>query len=131
MQAALHSEPDVAIGTAKEFMETVCKTILSERAIVYDPNEKMPRLVREVAGALELIPKGIEAESKAKDTVKRLLSNLASVSDGLAELRNLHGTGHGKIAAAEGLELRHARLAVGAAATLATFLFETHIKTKT
>ncbi|MDB6063984.1 MAG: hypothetical protein JWR26_192 [Pedosphaera sp.] len=130
MQSSLASEPDVAIGTAKEFVETICKTILRGRNITYDSSEKMPRLVKQVAAVLELIPTGISGEAKASETVKRLLSNLASVSDGLAELRNLHGTGHGKEADAAGLDLRHARLAVGAATTLAVFLLETHMETK-
>jgi hypothetical protein len=130
MQSSLASEPDVAIGTAKEFVETICKTILRERNIPYDQSEKMPRLVKQVAGALELIPPGISGEAKATETVKRLLSNLSSVADGLAELRNLHGTGHGKEADAKGLELRHARLAVGSATTLAVFLLEVHLETK-
>ena len=130
MQSALASEPDVAIGTAKEFVETVCKTILAERKIVYDPNETMPRLVKQVASVLELISPEIENRSKATETVKRLLSNLSSVSDGLAELRNLHGTGHGKAANTIGLKERHARLAVGAATSLAVFLVETHEATK-
>lgn len=126
MQAALASEPDVAIGTAKEFVETICKTILTERAITYSADEKMPRLVKQVAAALDLVPDEIEKQANATETVKRLLSNLASVSDGLAELRNLYGTGHGKLATAVGLDLRHARLAVGAATTLAAFLWESH-----
>jgi len=130
MQSSLASEPDVAIGTAKEFVETICKTILRERNITYDTNEKMPRLVKQVAATLALIPPSISGEVKASETVKRLLSNLASVSDGLSELRNLHGTGHGKEADAVGLELRHARLAVGAATTLAVFILETHMETK-
>ena len=126
MQPALGSEPDVAIGTAKEFVETICKTILRVRRLPLDPNEKMPRLVKQVAASLDLVPKEIVGHSKATVTVKRLLSNLGTVSDGLAELRNLHGTGHGKDASTIGLELRHARLAVGAATTLAVFLWESH-----
>lgn len=126
MQSALGSEPDVAIGTAKEFVETICKTILRERALAFDSNEKMPRLVKLVAASLDLIPKKIGGHAKATETVKRLLSNLGTVSDGLAELRNLHGTGHGKDASTVGLELRHARLAVGAATSLAVFLWECH-----
>jgi hypothetical protein len=126
MQSALGSEPDVAIGTAKEFVETICKTILRERDLALDPNEKMPRIVKQVAASMDLVPKEIGGHSKASETVKRLLSNLGTVADGLAELRNLHGTGHGKDASTVGLELRHARLAVGAATTLAVFLWESH-----
>ena len=131
MQSALVSEPDVAIGTAKEFVETICKTILQERNIPYDQSEKMPRLVKQVAAAMELIPAGISGEARATEAVKRLLSNLSSVSDGLAELRNLYGTGHGKEADARGLELRHARLAVNSGIALAVFLWEVHMETKT
>ncbi|MEI6341692.1 MAG: abortive infection family protein [Verrucomicrobiota bacterium] len=126
MQSALGAEPDVAIGTAKEFVETICKTILRERRLDLDPNERMPRLVKQVAASLDLVPMEIVGQPKATETIKRLLSNLGTVSDGLAELRNLHGTGHGRDASTVGLELRHARLAVGAATTLAVFLWESH-----
>lgn len=58
--------------------------------------------------------------------MRRLLGNLGNVAQGLAELRNLYGTGHGRTGSAKGLSARHARLAVGSAGTLATFLLETH-----
>jgi hypothetical protein len=57
------------------------------------------------------------------------LSNLGTIGNGLAELRGLYGTGHGKHGKTAELSARHAKLAVGAAATLATFLFETHKET--
>lgn len=126
MQGALVSDPEVAIGTAKEFVETVCKTILKERNIHYKTNEDMPKLVKKTAGELELVPEGIMKEAKAAEIIKRLLSNLSTVSDSLAELRNMYGTGHGKEASSKGLFLRHARLAVGSATTLAVFLLESH-----
>jgi hypothetical protein len=63
---------------------------------------------------------------KAAETVKRLLNNLATITQGVAELRNQYGTGHGKAAGSKGLGPRHAKLAVGAASTLAVFLAETH-----
>ena len=126
MQAALTADPEAAIGTAKDFLETISKTILTERGVTYTSDEKMPRLVKQVFKSMELIPNGVLESGRTDDTLKRLLSNLASVSDGLAELRNLHGTGHGKEAKSEGLNLRHARLAVSAATALAVFLWETH-----
>ncbi|WP_157152646.1 abortive infection family protein [Cellvibrio sp. BR] len=65
-------------------------------------------------------------EVKASDSIKRLLKNLADITYGVAELRNSYGTGHGKNAKSRGLSSRHAKLAVGAASTLAIFLIETH-----
>jgi Abortive infection C-terminus len=64
--------------------------------------------------------------AKAADTIRRLLGNLGSITQSLAELRNAYGTGHGHDGRAKGLSPRHARLAAGAACTLAKFLFETH-----
>ena len=71
-------------------------------------------------------PIGAREKAKAAETIKRLLSNLATITQGVAELRNHYGTGHGKVASAKGLQPRHAKLAAGAASTLAVFLAETH-----
>ncbi|MFH1066797.1 MAG: abortive infection family protein [bacterium] len=69
-------------------------------------------------------------EAKGSETIKRLLNNLATIAHGLAEIRNLYGTGHGKGGKTPAIKPRHAKLAVGAAITLATFLFETHQENK-
>ncbi|MFH0809424.1 MAG: abortive infection family protein [Pseudomonadota bacterium] len=126
MEAAVHNEPDLAIGTAKELVETCCKTILSERSIVVPKNYDFPRLVRLTVKELKLTPSDIPDKAKAAETIRVLLSNLATITNGIAELRNKYGTGHGKKASSKGLEPRHAKLAVGAASTLAVFLVETH-----
>lgn len=76
------------------------------------------------------MPEGIPDAARGADVIKRLLRNLSTVGHGLAELRGLDGTGHGQHGSASGLTARHARLAVGAASTLAVFLFETHGATK-
>ena len=75
---------------------------------------------------MKLIPEGIPDTARGADVIKRLLSNLGMIGNGLAELRGLYGTGHGKHGTATGLGARHAKLTVGAAATLTLFLFETH-----
>ena len=80
---------------------------------------------------LKLVPEGIHESGRGADVIRRLLHNLGAIGNNLAEFRNLYGTGHGKHGNAEGLSPRHAKLAVGAASTLATFLFDTHKETKT
>jgi len=126
MEAAVYNDPALAIGTAKELLETTCKTILQERRISFDEGLDLPQLVKLVAKTLELTPADVAEAGAVGDTLRRLLSNLGSVTYGIAELRNLHGTGHGKAAGNRGLSTRHAKLAVGAAATLAVFLVESH-----
>jgi len=128
MDAAVSDDPELAIGTAKELVETCCRTILKERGKEMPENSQttVTGLVKSTCGVLALTPDGIPGEAKAAGTIKRLLSNLATVAQGVAELRNSYGTGHGKPAGTKGLQSRHAKLAVGAATTLAVFLVETH-----
>jgi hypothetical protein len=126
MEAAVGNDPALAIGTAKELVETCCKTILEARGVTCAKSADIPELIKLTAKALELTPDDIPDKAKAVDTIKRLLSNLATITQGIAELRNHYGTGHGKAAGTKGLGSRHAKLAVGAASTLAVFLAETH-----
>jgi len=126
MEAAVESDPALAIGTSKELVESCCKTILNQCGVTVPDNADLPQLVKLTTKQLKLTPEDIPDGTKASDTIKRLLSNLATITQGIASLRNQFGTGHGKHAGSKGLEPRHAKLAVGAASTLAVFLVETH-----
>jgi hypothetical protein len=128
MEGAVDTDPELAIGTAKEFVESICKTILDERSIEHDKKDDLPALVKKTTKALNLTADDVSDTAKAADTIKKMLSNLGTIVQGSAELRNAYGTGHGKSKSQSksGLTPRHARLAVGAAATLGVFLFETH-----
>jgi len=130
MEASVEEDPSLAIGTAKELVETCCKTILTERGKPVAGTPDVPTLTKETFKALKLVPDGVPEAARGADVIKRLLSNLATIGSGLAELRGLYGTGHGKHGNAKGLTARHARLAVGAAASLCVFLFQTHTETK-
>ena len=130
MEASVETDPGLAIGTAKELIETCCKTILAERGKPMTGTPDVPTLTKETLKELKLVPDGVPDSARGSDVVKRLLSNLGTIGNGLAELRGLYGTGHGKDGKTQGVKPRHAKLAVGAAATLTTFLFETHKETK-
>ena len=126
MEQSVETDPSLAIGTAKELIETCCKTILAERGKPTSGNPDIPYLTKETLRELNLVPEGIPESTKGRDAIKRLLQNLGTISNYLSELRNLYGTGHGKHGKTEALKPRHAKLAVGAASTLVNFLFETH-----
>ena len=126
MEQSVQSDPALAIGTAKELIETCCKTILAERDKSLPGKPDIPELTKATLKELRLVPDGIEDSARGSDILKRLLQNLGTIGNNLAELRGLYGTGHGKHAHTEALTSRHAKLAVGAASTLATFLFDTH-----
>jgi len=127
MESAIVQDPALAIGTAKELAESCFKTILRERGIAYD-KEDLPQLGKKVFGALRLLPENIPEATRGAKTIRVMLSNLATVVQGVAEIRGLYGTGHGRDGRARGVMPRHARLAVGAATTLVNFAFETHLE---
>lgn len=126
LEDSVEKDPSLAIGTAKELIETCCKTILAARGKELPGMPDIPTLTKATLKELNLVPEGVPKGARGADVIKRLLSNLSTVGQGLAELRGLYGTGHGQHGAASGLTARHARLAVGAASTLVVFLFETH-----
>ena len=126
MEGSINSDPDLAIGTAKELIETCCKTILQERNALGEHNLDVSELVRATLRELRLTREDIPDSARGADTIKRILSNLGSIASGINELRNLYGTGHGRTARTAGLSPRHARLVVGCTSALVQFLFETH-----
>jgi hypothetical protein len=129
MESAIDNDPELAIGTAKEFIETISKLILEQRNVPYGKNDDLQGLVKLTVKQLKVVPDGIQNKGSAEDAIKRLMNNLTSMGSSLAELRNLHGTGHGKNAAYKGLEEHQSRLAVRVATAIGVFLFEAHQKT--
>ena len=130
IEASIDVDPALAIGTAKELTESCFKTILSERGVEYGKSDDLPQLGRKAFRELKLMPDDVPDSAKGAETIRRLLSNLSTVVQGLAEIRGLYGTGHGKEGRARGVSPRHARLCVGAASALVTFAFQTHLETK-
>ncbi|MBA2449692.1 MAG: abortive infection family protein [Chloroflexi bacterium] len=126
IRQAVDEDPGLAIGTSKELVETTCKTLLDALGEQYDRDADVGKLVKQTCRALNLTPEDISDTVRGADAIRRVLGQLATIAVSLAELRNLYGTGHGRGSAHRGLQPRHARLAVGCAATFATFLFETY-----
>ncbi|WP_269137384.1 abortive infection family protein [Pseudomonas sp. PGPR40] len=88
---------------------TVCfGSRLCENALKASPNQR-PRLVR----------------GKGADNIRLILRNLTQLTNNLAQLRGLYGTGHGRDGQHRGLQPRHARLAVASAVAFIDFVSET------
>lgn len=126
LENAVEHDPALAIGTAKELVETCCKSILEKRGVAFSSSADLPQLTKLVTKELRLVPGGISDEAKGADTIRLILRNLTALTNYLAELRNLYGSGHGRDGKHTGLEARHARLAVGAAVAFIDFITETY-----
>lgn len=126
MESSIDNSPHISIGLSKELIETCCKSILEERQMSFDKKWDLPKLMKETTKLLKLTPGDIPNEIKASRSIKQILGSLSSVVQGICEIRNEYGSGHGKKGKFKGLQPRHAKLAIGAASTLAIYLLETH-----
>jgi hypothetical protein len=126
LRDAVGKDPELAIGTAKEFLETLCKAILADCEIPVAKDIDFPALVKTTIKNLSVVPPELAEDSQTSRMVTALLGNLGAIGHQLAEIRNQFGTGHGRNTAYVGLQKRHAKLVVGAAVTLAVFLYECH-----
>lgn len=125
-EKAIENDPDLAIGTAKELVETCCKTLLGKLGEGVPKDAEFPSIVKKAVKALKLTRDDIPDSAKGADIVRTLLSNLSAITKAMNELRNLYGTGHGRDGQHRGLEARHARLAVTAAAAFVVFVSDTY-----
>lgn len=126
VENAIDRDPALAIGSAKELVESCCKSILGKLGVEVSRSADLPTLTKLLAKELQLIPEGIPDAAKGAETIKLILRNLASLTQYVAELRGLYGTGHGRDGKHRGLEPRHARLAVGAAVAFIDFVTDTY-----
>lgn len=126
MEAAIPDDPDLAIGTAKELVETVCKTVLDAHSIPHASDVKLHTLVKDALAVLHLVPDAIPQKEEGASAMRSVLGSLSAITSGISQLRRDYGTGHGKAAGSRGLDTRHARLAVAAAVAFGVFVIETH-----
>ncbi len=124
------SDPTNAIGMAKELIESCCKTILDEKGIAYTKNDDVPQLADKTMDALNLLPTNVQPTDRGAGAIKAVLGNLRAIPTKLAEIRNPFGSGHGKSASFQGLEVRHAKLAVGSSITFVDFVWSTYKASK-
>ncbi len=115
-------DPSMAITGAKAVIEATSKLVLSELGVSYNERDSIPGLVKAVQKALALHPETLAPTNTGADITKRVLSNLAQVAVGVAELRNQYGADHGRTRPVLALGPRHAHLAVGCATTYCRML---------
>jgi Abortive infection C-terminus len=126
IQRAIADDPALAVGSAKELIESTAKVVLAERGLPVNDKDDLPKLVRRAQQALGLDPSSAAPGPDGTDAVKRILGGVSTIASGLAELRNRgYGTGHGAAGARVGLHARHAHLAVNAAFTWCQLMLDT------
>jgi len=127
MNDSVEKTPHLAIGTAKELIETCCKAILLNQKIVIDKDWDLLRLVKETNKVIELSFM-IKEHENAKQSIKLVLGGLSNIVHGVSELRNSFGSGHGHKPEFKEIDKIFARLAVSASNNFTTFYLSIHNK---
>lgn len=116
-------DPAGALTSARSLLESVCRHVLEARAIPYNHADNLQTLYRTTARNLNLSP-----EQQAEDLFRQVLGGCHTVANGVAGLRNQFSDAHGRGGSDAAAAIRHARLGVNAACTIALFLMETHLE---
>lgn len=115
----VESDPPAAATAACALLEAVFKVYVEIHDLTLPKKPTIKPLWNVVAANLGFTPGRIE-----DDDLKRILSGMSSVVDGIAALRTHAGSAHGRGTMRYLLKPRHARLAVHSAYTLAAFVVE-------
>jgi hypothetical protein len=120
------ADPALAIGTAKDLIESTVKVVLNDLGEPVDNRTDLPKLIDRLHRRLDADPSSIDGTDPAAPAVRRILGGLKSVALGAVELRNQVGTGHGRIAATALSSDQLGRIAVDTACTYCGALLALH-----
>ncbi|SKC47068.1 Abortive infection C-terminus [Ohtaekwangia koreensis] len=129
MTEAVYKDTDLAIGTAKELLETTCKSILKQKGVAINKDWTLPQLLNNTTSALDFKPKEADNPNTAEKAIRQILGGISTIVHGVAELRNGYGTGHGKDANFKGLEVKYAKLCVSVVSEIVILFLATQGET--
>ncbi|MET4612468.1 uncharacterized protein YerC [Rhodococcus sp. PvR044] len=122
IRGGLHADPAQAVGSAKELLETVLKSILGLHGTGKETQQDLPKLVGGALDELGMSPGRLDMNEPGAQQRRKILQSLTAIVGAAGELRNAGlGTGHG-VSRAPALDPAFARLAVSSAVSAATFL---------
>ncbi|MHC5269736.1 abortive infection family protein [Enterococcus sp. LJL98] len=125
MVESIETHPADSIGKSKELLESCFKHILDNENIPYRSSVTLQELRNQVFLHLNLdTSKNVSAQSNQE--VKKILSSLTQIIDGINNLRNEKGDGHGKGKDFVELPARYARLVVSSTIGIVKFVWETY-----
>ena len=113
------NEPREAVSAACNILESTFKIYIVDEDLPIPAKQDLQGLWKVVRESLGLDTKAVEDED-----LKRILSGLYSLTDGIGALRTHASSAHGQGRNAYKLQPRHARLAINAAHTLTMFILE-------
>ena len=118
---AHHLHPADGVTRSSSFVEAVCAEILRARDVPLPNQEKMRYLIETVIANLAWTE-----DAQLRDDVKRIMSGVSTLCQGIAALRTHYGSAHGTSTHLPRLDPAFAALAKNAGAAVAIFLLARH-----
>lgn len=118
--ANVNSEPREAVSAACNILESIFKTYITDENLEMPQKQDLQNVWKVVRSDL-----GFEPGLLQDDDLKRILSGVLSVVDGIGAFRTHASSAHGEGRKVYKLKPRHARLAIHSAHTIALFVLET------
>ena len=116
----VEAKPREAVSAASNILESIFKIYIEDNKLPMPDKQDLQPVFKVVRAHLGLDPGSIEDQD-----LQRIITGLFSIVDGIGALRTHAGSAHSEGRKGYKLEARHARLAVNAAHTVATFVMET------
>lgn len=116
----LNTEPLEAVSASSNLLESICKVHIEDNNLGMPPKQDLRSLWKVVSKDL-----GFDASKLQDDDLKRIVSGMFSIIDGISALRTHGSSAHGQGTTMYTPAPRHARFAVNSAHSLAMFLLET------
>lgn len=128
LERALNSaqkDPEDSMTAACAMVESLCRSILLELNLPLPTKKDVKSLYNAVREPLGLSPKSEDLNSEIADDVRKILSGLATVIEGIGALRTHGGDAHGRERGRSRVDHRISSLAIHSATTVSLFLVET------
>lgn len=116
---SIESDPPDSITASCSMVEGVCKYILQELGATLPPEQTIRPLVHKVLEVLDLTP-----ETQEDEDLRRVCGGLLNIAQRIGSLRTKYGDAHNSGPNGSIVIATYARLALGSALVLASFLIE-------
>lgn len=91
------NDPALAIGSAKELLESVAKFVLDELGMHVGPKMDFNTLWHLARERLGVLPQSVDQSIKGFEQIRNIHQSSWTIAQNVNELRNLQGTGHGRL----------------------------------
>ena len=129
IERSIPSNPGFAFTHCRGLLETVCKTILTDRGVPTEGDASSNQIMSATLKVLKLTPADFDADDRVETGVVDLVRGINQMVNGVVALRNSQGLGpHGRDALEVILDAEYAIITAQAIDSAACLLYRMHRK---